>query len=572
MLHLRSPFSSIMHLLLGGVLVITVEYLSVRHDHQCSVGILVSYCILGNRRLIKFSKHSQKWGESISRKLRSSDASVADSLGSRTIQPSSLSIFALTPEACDQCEGGSAKSWASREKEWDFHLRSLSSNDRDSSAASDPATHPYILQTVRLRLLSLVPSTGIGECIYDAFASNDVNWIVPSTFPYTYGFTKLFLWDWFTASVLVVALEKVEKSSGSLVGSSIASIQKSAAPEQTKGPGGQVVDWPTKESVERLCGQLGRPDRQVVRAVRDKRVDELAIRSFEKENSIDSPLAITTANFLLRPFGTVEKAEEEKNGSAANRHRDSCSTIHPFESFIGQLMSAANEQRSYAASLFNHFREHHPDALVLKLTVVLHASTAIDLRAMSAILRREFLTHSADSHSGTAFWPRLLEPSQEYALLIFSKIAYVSSVVGSHLATLKTLLLAGLSLPSSTNVRLAALSVVVNLLESLKLLVELTGAKAGFVAYQKFGGVIIFMLQIAESDRHEEGTRHLAIEFIITLVEELAPKFDYIIYDLLPYFLGRLFDVLMKMLLDLEDNLVWYTTEVQDENAKETSN
>lgn len=31
--------------------------------------------------------------------------------------------------------------------------------------------------------------------------------------------------------VLVVALEKVEKSSGSLVGSSIASIQKSAAPE-----------------------------------------------------------------------------------------------------------------------------------------------------------------------------------------------------------------------------------------------------------------------------------------------------------------------------------------------------
>lgn len=35
----------------------------------------------------------------------------------------------------------------------------------------------------------------------------------------------------FMQLVLVVALEKVEKSSGSLLGSSIASIQKSTAPE-----------------------------------------------------------------------------------------------------------------------------------------------------------------------------------------------------------------------------------------------------------------------------------------------------------------------------------------------------
>lgn len=52
----------------------------------------------------------------------------------------------------------SAASRADREKEWDFHLRSLSSNARDSSAASDPASDPYILQSVRLRLPSLVPS------------------------------------------------------------------------------------------------------------------------------------------------------------------------------------------------------------------------------------------------------------------------------------------------------------------------------------------------------------------------------------------------------------------------------
>ncbi|KAG6516745.1 hypothetical protein ZIOFF_027219 [Zingiber officinale] len=160
---------------------------------------------------------------------------------------------------------------------------------------------------------------------------------------------------------------------------------------------------------------------------------------------------------------------------------------------------------------------------------------------MSAILLRELLTHGTDSHSDAAFWPRL-EPDdstakkvadtisalavslllldstlpdllpflfstfdashthphlQEYALLIFSNIANVPSVVGSHLTTLKTLLLVGLSLykcslgctiygdqPSSTTQ------------EALKLLVELAGAKAGFVAYQKFGGAIIFMLQI----------------------------------------------------------------------------
>lgn len=35
--------------------------------------------------------------------------------------------------------------------------------------------------------------------------------------------------------VLVVALEKVERSSGSLIGSSIASLQKSAAPEVVFG-------------------------------------------------------------------------------------------------------------------------------------------------------------------------------------------------------------------------------------------------------------------------------------------------------------------------------------------------
>ncbi|KAG6512946.1 hypothetical protein ZIOFF_031085 [Zingiber officinale] len=259
----------------------------------------------------------------------------------------------------------------------------------------------------------------------------------------------------------------------------------------------------------------------------------------DSERGIDTVFFLEASNGeLVDPFVSrvFENVGSQQSGSRQKKKRmdqqqiDAVilgSTIRPFESFIGQLMSAANEQRYHAALLFNHFREHHPDTLVLKLTVVLHASTAIDLRAMSAILLRELITHSDDSHSDAAFWPRLPEPSQVPPHL---RPPLGARLIHCQEATTK---------------------------EALKLLVELAGAKARFIAYQKFGGAIIFMLQIDELDRHEEGTRHLAIEFIITLVEELAPK---------------LFDVHKKMLLDLEDDLAWYIAEVQDENAKETSN
>ncbi|XP_042385378.1 importin-5-like [Zingiber officinale] len=339
----------------------------------------------------------------------------------------------------------------------------------------------------------------------------------------------------------------------------------------------------------------------------------------------------------------------------------------PFESLIGQLMSAANEQRSHAESLFNLCRDLHPDALALKLAAVLHASPALDFRAMSAVLLRKLLTHR---DSDAPFWPRLSSASQtslkslllavlhqesdrstakkvadtisalavsllpdsawpdllpflfhsvsasdtpprlqESALLIFAQIAYVladdASFIGSHLPTLHTLLLAALSHPSSPDVRVAALSAAVNLVtslesaadrnrladllppmmrtlteslnsgneataqEALELLVELAGAEPRFLRRQ-IGDVVGAMMQIAEADGLEEGTRHLAIEFIITLAEarERAPG----MMRKLPQFLSRLFSVLMKMLLDLEDDPAWYTAEVQDEDAGETSN
>lgn len=219
-----------------------------------------------------------------------------------------------------------------REGDWDFHLRSLSANARDSTAASDPASDPYILQSIRkiyeickeagsedlvarayphinklfhrsvaalpqsqtsngLLLLSILqffldfgemvlhdadPSLRtffrsclsrefsdpcVAEATLDFLNLNKVKLInayptlLPQFFPLL---LKLIAWNGEKLEkkflsvlpammsngsflplfpsladlpILVVALEKVERSSGTLLGNSIASIQKSAAPE-----------------------------------------------------------------------------------------------------------------------------------------------------------------------------------------------------------------------------------------------------------------------------------------------------------------------------------------------------
>nr|CAD1840413.1 unnamed protein product [Ananas comosus var. bracteatus] len=79
------------------------------------------------------------------------------------------------------------------------------------------------------------------------------------------------------------------------------------------------------------------------------------------------------------------------------------------------------------------------------------------------------------------------------------------------------------------------------------------------------------MLQVAEAeDRLEEGTRHLAVEFVVTLAEarERAPG----MMRKFPQFVGRLFAVLMKMLLDIEDEPAWHSAEVEEEDAGESGN
>uniref|UniRef100_M8CRZ7 Importin-5 n=1 Tax=Aegilops tauschii TaxID=37682 RepID=M8CRZ7_AEGTA len=195
---------------------------------------------------------------------------------------------------------------------------------------------------------------------------------------------------------------------------------------------------------------------------------------------------------------------------------------------------------------------------------------------------------------------------QESALLIFARLAdYIAESLLDHLMTIHNLLASALAHPTSPDVRIAALSAAVNLVqclptnadrdkmqdllpammraltdclnssqeasaqEALELLVELAGAEPRFLRRQ-IADVAGAMLQIAEAAQLEDGTRHLAVEFVITLAEarERAPG----MMRRLPQFVGRLFQVLMQMLLDVEDDPAWHTAETEDEDAGEGNN
>lgn len=195
---------------------------------------------------------------------------------------------------------------------------------------------------------------------------------------------------------------------------------------------------------------------------------------------------------------------------------------------------------------------------------------------------------------------------QELALLIFAQLAhYIGETLTPHLTTLHNVFLNCLGSPRSSDVRIAALGAAINFVqclsspsdrdrfqdllplmmrtltealnggqeataqEALELLIELAGTEPRFLRRQLVD-VVGSMLQIAEAESLEESTRHLAIEFVITLAEarERAPG----MMRKLPQFIQRLFAVLMKMLLDVEDDPSWHNAETEDEDAGETSN
>ncbi|KAI3798367.1 hypothetical protein L1987_33641 [Smallanthus sonchifolius] len=337
-----------------------------------------------------------------------------------------------------------------------------------------------------------------------------------------------------------------------------------------------------------------------------------------------------------------------------------------FETLISHLMSAANEQRSQAETLFNLCKQQHPDTLILKLSQLLHSSPHAEARAMSAVLLRRILTLAGDdeSQSETLYpslspatqltlkstllesvsressksiskklcdtvselaslvlpengWPELLPfmfqcvtsgnpRHRESALLIFAQLAqYIGETLVPHLETLHAVFLGCLGTGIDADVRIAALNASINFIQclekasdrdkfhdllplmmqtltealnsgeestaqdALELLIELAGTEPRFLRKQ-ITEVVGAMLQIAEAETLEEGTKHLALEFVITLAEarERAPG----MIRKLPQFIKRLFEILMKMLLDVEDDPAWHNAEVEHEDAGESSN
>lgn len=331
-----------------------------------------------------------------------------------------------------------------------------------------------------------------------------------------------------------------------------------------------------------------------------------------------------------------------------------------FETLISHLMFSANDQRSQAESMYNLIKERDPNSLALKLSHVLSASINLESRAMAAILLRKQL-----NHDDTSIWPKLTESTrasvknillssiqreeaksvikklcdtiselassllpenqwpeflpfmfqcvtstspklQESAFLMFSQLAqFIGETLTPYIADLHSVFLNVLNSSPHSDVKIAALSAVVNFIqclsnsadrdrfqdllplmmrtltqalnsgqeataqEALELLIELADTEPRFLRKQ-IVDVVSSMLQIAEAESLEEGTRHLAVEFVVTLAEarERAPG----MMRKLPQFISSLFANLMKMLSDVEDDPAWYSCEVKDEDAGETSN
>ncbi|KAK6145070.1 hypothetical protein DH2020_021890 [Rehmannia glutinosa] len=305
----------------------------------------------------------------------------------------------------------------------------------------------------------------------------------------------------------------------------------------------------------------------------------------------------------------------------------------PFETLISHLMSSANEQRSQAESIFNLLKQNDPNSLALKLAHLLSSSVHLEARAMATILLRKQLTRD-DSF----IWPELNESTRSAVKSILlsaiqseeskSVIKKLCDTVSSSpprssptisgprycpswetlipfITDLHTVFLNVLNNSPNSDVKIAALSAVINFIqclsssndrdrfqdllpammrtltealnsgqeataqEALELLIELAGTEPRFLRRQ-IVDVVGSMLQVAEAESLEEGTRHLAIEFVITLAEarDRAPG----MMRKLPQFISRLFAILMKMLLDVDDDPAWHSAETKDEDAGETSN
>jgi hypothetical protein len=186
--------------------------------------------------------------------------------------------------------------------------------------------------------------------------------------------------------------------------------------------------------------------------------------------------------------------------------------------------------------------------------------------------------------------PRIME----CALLIFEQLArYVMNVLQQYLGTLHTALTACLA-HNTMEVKLAAFKasatfiqmlenpvdrdqfqsmvpLMLNVIgaalntgdevaaqEAVEQLIEVADEHPRFLRRQ-LPEVVNAMLQIAETDSLDEGTRRLAAEFLVTLCEarEKAPG----MMRKLPNFVQRLFNCCLTFLFDIEDDSQWHTAE-----------
>lgn len=186
--------------------------------------------------------------------------------------------------------------------------------------------------------------------------------------------------------------------------------------------------------------------------------------------------------------------------------------------------------------------------------------------------------------------PRVMEP----ALLIFDQLAkYVMPVLQQYLGTMHGALTACLG-HENMDVKLAAFKATTTFItflenaadrdqfqsmvplllnvvgaalnsgdevaaqEAVEQLIEVAEEEPRFLRRQ-LPDVVNAMLQIAETDSLDEGTRRLAAEFLVTLCEarEKAPG----MMRKLPNFVERLFACCLKFLLDIEDVPEWHSAE-----------
>ncbi|KAJ9555780.1 hypothetical protein OSB04_010394 [Centaurea solstitialis] len=302
--------------------------------------------------------------------------------------------------------------------------------------------------------------------------------------------------------------------------------------------------------------------------------------------------------------------------------------LAPLETLISHLVSLFYEQRSQAEDMFDECILTDPKKLFHKLGEVLHSSPYEGSRGTSATLLQThgllciLISELASMILPLNGWPELLRFAfdwsksdslnlQESGFLIlvglsqFNGQTLISSMEDIHQVCLECLT----STSRSLDVKLAASSAVASFIpvfshsggdlmlfhdvlrtitmtlkealnsqqeaaaqELLKLLIELVEAVPGLFG-RELDKVLEHMMQIATTETLEEGTRHLAIGFLIALVEarERAAMMRELIDDLVR-FPCELFAILLKMLLDIEDEPAWYTTDNEDEDAGGSSN